>query len=83
LRALGYQAIAVPADVTQRDQVEAAVEAVISAFGELHILVNNAGVTRDNLLFKMTDADWTTRRSSVVTISLMLPQRCGRLKLGR
>ena len=60
LRALGYEAIALSADVTQRDQVKSAVEAIISAFGGLHILVNNAGVTRDNLLFKMTDDDWTT-----------------------
>jgi 3-oxoacyl-[acyl-carrier protein] reductase len=35
------------------------VDAVVAEFGGLQILVNNAGVTRDNLLFKMTDDDWT------------------------
>jgi 3-oxoacyl-[acyl-carrier protein] reductase len=55
----GGKAIGVGADVSKRDQVEAAVEQVASEFGGLHILVNNAGVIRDNLLFKMTDDDWT------------------------
>jgi 3-oxoacyl-[acyl-carrier protein] reductase len=56
----GAEAIPVSADVSQRDQVEAAIAAVVAGFGGLHILVNNAGVLRDNLLFKMTDDDWTT-----------------------
>jgi 3-oxoacyl-[acyl-carrier protein] reductase len=56
----GAEAIPVSADVPQRDQVEAAIAAVVARFGGLHILVNNAGVLRDNLLFKMTDDDWTT-----------------------
>ena len=38
--------------------VEAAVERVVSELGGIHVLVNNAGITRDNLLFKMTDDDW-------------------------
>lgn len=55
----GGKAIAVEADVTDRAAVSAAVEQTVAAFGGLHILVNNAGVTRDNLLFKMTDEDWS------------------------
>ena len=55
----GGRAIGLGADVSKRDQVETAVARVAEEFGGLHILVNNAGVIRDNLLFKMTDEDWT------------------------
>jgi 3-oxoacyl-[acyl-carrier protein] reductase len=56
----GGIAIGIGADVCDRTQVQAAVDRVVSELGALHILVNNAGVTRDNLLFKMTDDDWST-----------------------
>ena len=56
----GGHAIGLACDVTDRGQVQAAVDAVVAEFGGLHILVNNAGVLRDNLLFKMSDDDWTT-----------------------
>jgi 3-oxoacyl-[acyl-carrier protein] reductase len=59
ITAAGGQAIMIAADVSDRDQVRAAVDELVGAFGGLHILVNNAGVTRDNLLFKMTEDDWT------------------------
>jgi 3-oxoacyl-[acyl-carrier protein] reductase len=55
----GGTAIGIAADVTSRTQVQAAVDQVVAEYGGLHILVNNAGVIRDNLLFKMTDDDWT------------------------
>ena len=57
---IGGTAIALGADVSKADQVQAAVDQVAAEFGGLHILVNNAGVLRDNLLFKMTEEDWTT-----------------------
>ena len=57
--ASGGSAIGLGADVSQRDQVQAAVDTLVAEFGGVHILVNNAGVLRDNLLFKMTDDDWT------------------------
>jgi 3-oxoacyl-[acyl-carrier protein] reductase len=60
INASGGEAISVAADVTDRGEVTAAVEATVARFGGVQILVNNAGVTRDNLLFKMTDEDWTT-----------------------
>jgi 3-oxoacyl-[acyl-carrier protein] reductase len=56
----GGRAIAVGADVSKADQVEAAVEKVAADLGEPTVLINNAGVTRDNLLFKMTENDWDT-----------------------
>jgi 3-oxoacyl-[acyl-carrier protein] reductase len=56
----GGRALAVGADVSDAEQVQAAVERVAAELGPPTVLVNNAGVTRDNLLFKMTDADWDT-----------------------
>jgi 3-oxoacyl-[acyl-carrier protein] reductase len=54
----GGKAIAVGADVSNADQVQAAVERVAAELGEPTVLINNAGVTRDNLLFKMSETDW-------------------------
>jgi 3-oxoacyl-[acyl-carrier protein] reductase len=54
----GGRAIAVGADVSVADQVKAAVDRVVAELGEPTVLVNNAGVTRDNLLFKMSENDW-------------------------
>ena len=54
----GAKAIGIGCDVSNTESAEAAVERVVTELGGIHILVNNAGVTRDNLLFKMTDDDW-------------------------
>jgi 3-oxoacyl-[acyl-carrier protein] reductase len=54
----GGRAVAVGADVSQADQVEAGVEKVAAELGPPVVLVNNAGILRDNLLFKMTEDDW-------------------------
>src|SRR5215467_11876013 len=56
----GGKARAVGADVTDPGAVQAAVERVAAELGSPTVLINNAGVTRDNLLFKMTDEDWDT-----------------------
>jgi 3-oxoacyl-[acyl-carrier protein] reductase len=56
----GGRALAVAADVSKTDEVNAAVERVAAELGEPTVLVNNAGITRDALLFKMTDEDWDT-----------------------
>ena len=54
----GGRALAIGADVSKTDQVQAAVDRVATELGEPTVLVNNAGIIRDNLLFKMTDEDW-------------------------
>jgi 3-oxoacyl-[acyl-carrier protein] reductase len=56
----GGSALAVGADVSDSAAVTAAVARVADALGAPTVLVNNAGVLRDNLLFKMSDDDWDT-----------------------
>ncbi|CRK57340.1 3-oxoacyl-[acyl-carrier protein] reductase [Alloactinosynnema sp. L-07] len=58
IEAEGGTAMAVGADVSKSDQVDAAVAKVAEALGAPTVLVNNAGILRDNLIFKMTDDDW-------------------------
>lgn len=54
----GGRAVAVAADVADAEQVETALARVTAELGTPTVLVNNAGITRDNLLFKMTEIDW-------------------------
>src|SRR5258708_2550234 len=79
---------AVGADVSQADQVAAGVEKVVAELGPPAVLVNNAGVIRDNMLFKMTDLDWDTVMGvhlrgaflmSRATQKYMVDQRFGRI----
>ncbi len=52
------KAVGIGCNVGVAASVEAAVGRVLEELGGLHVLVNNAGITRDNLLFKMTEDDW-------------------------
>jgi 3-oxoacyl-[acyl-carrier protein] reductase len=58
ITALGGSALPVGVDVADEESVEHAVAHVAEALGAPTVLVNNAGITRDNLLFKMTTGDW-------------------------
>ncbi len=58
ISAAGGRALAVSVDVADAAGVETAVAEVADALGAPTVLVNNAGITRDNLLFKMTEDDW-------------------------
>ena len=58
ITAAGGRALAVGADVSDADAVDAAVARVADELGAPTVLVNNAGILRDNLLFKMTVDDW-------------------------
>ncbi|WP_169948999.1 glucose 1-dehydrogenase [Microbispora sp. H11081] len=54
----GGRAVAFGCDVSDGAQVEALVPGVVAEFGRIDVLVNNAGLTRDNLLFRMSEDDW-------------------------
>jgi 3-oxoacyl-[acyl-carrier protein] reductase len=60
IEAAGGRGLAVGADVSDADQVQAAVDRIAAELGGPTVLVNNAGVLRDNMLFKMSDSDWDT-----------------------
>lgn len=60
IESAGGRALGIGCDVVDAQQVSDAITAVREALGGPHILVNNAGVIRDNLLFKMTEDDWDT-----------------------
>jgi 3-oxoacyl-[acyl-carrier protein] reductase len=54
----GGQAMAIEADVASFDQAESVVASVTESFGDLHILINNAGINRDGVVWKMTEEMW-------------------------
>ncbi|HKC27692.1 MAG TPA: SDR family NAD(P)-dependent oxidoreductase, partial [Jatrophihabitans sp.] len=60
LESHGAKAVFVPGDVSERETADAMVAAATEHFGGLHVVVNNAGVTRDRMLFNMTDDEWDT-----------------------
>ncbi|MGV9453801.1 3-oxoacyl-ACP reductase FabG [Streptomyces sp. NPDC003635] len=60
VKAAGGKALPVACDVRDGDRVAAAVARIAEELGPPTVLVNNAGVLRDNLLFKMADEDWDT-----------------------
>jgi len=54
----GGEATLVQGDVSNRDDAERLIETAIQQYGRIDVLVNNAGITRDQLLMRMTDEDW-------------------------
>lgn len=54
----GGEALAIQADVSQQPEAQRLIDETVKAFGKLEILVNNAGITRDNLIMRMSESDW-------------------------
>ncbi len=66
LREKGVKAEMFEADVASLDSVTAMIEAVIKEFGKIDILVNNSGITRDNIILRMKEVEW----DSVISVNL-------------
>ncbi|MCH1979035.1 3-oxoacyl-[acyl-carrier-protein] reductase [Lawsonibacter sp. OA9] len=86
--ALGAKAAAMRCDVSKTDEVKALVDAALQQFGAVHILVNNAGITRDGLLMTMKEDAWdqvldTNLKGAFLTMKAvartMMKQRYGRI----
>lgn len=86
IKAKGVNAKAMKFDVSDKEQVESAVAEILAEFGRIDVLVNNAGITRDNLIIRMDDAAWeaviNTNLNSVFyvtkpVVKVMMKQRSG------
>ena len=77
IRAMGPKAVAIQADVTDFDQVQAMVKQVMETFGQIDILVNNAGITRDKTLKNMSRDNW----DEVIHVNLGSLFNCTKLVL--
>lgn len=84
----GSQAAAFQADVSDFSQCETLIKFAIQHFGDLHILINNAGITRDGLIMMMSETDWdqvidtnlkSTFACSKVAVRHMMRKRYGRI----
>ncbi|MGV4925194.1 3-oxoacyl-ACP reductase FabG [Streptomyces sp. BHT-5-2] len=76
ITAAGGKAVAIGCDVSDGDQVAAAVERVAGELGAPTVLVNNAGVLRDNLLFKMSETDWDTVMNVHLRGAFLMSRAC-------
>jgi acetoacetyl-CoA reductase len=88
LTALGAKSLRLKADVSDAKQARELVQSVVKSWGRLDVLVNNAGITRDKTLRKMTDEDWlaviNTNLNSVyygvmAAMPTMIEQNYGRI----
>lgn len=88
IRALGRQARAVGGDMTEAETSQKLVDTCLEAYGRVDVLVNNAGMTRDNLILRMSEEDFESVLAANLTgpwrlqkavIRPMMKQRSGRI----
>src|SRR5436853_7891044 len=88
ITAAGGKAAAFAMDVADEEQVKSGIKSAIAQFGKIDVLVNNAGITRDQLVMRMKRADWDAVLNTNLTsaylciqqvIGSMIKQRWGRI----
>lgn len=72
IKKMGYEAMGFKMDVTDRAEIDAVIAAAVTQFGRLDCIVNNAGITADNTLLKLTEAEW----DRVININLKGVYNC-------
>ena len=77
IRAGGGRAVGVSVDVTDRQRIDAMVRTALDEYGRIDVLVNNAGIVRDQLALRMSPADW----DAVVATNLTAAFTCARAVL--
>ncbi|MCW2278418.1 3-oxoacyl-[acyl-carrier-protein] reductase [Heliophilum fasciatum] len=86
--AMGGQAVLLQGDIASASQVDGLMQQLMTAFGRIDVLVNNAGVTRDNLVMRLKEEDWQTVVDtnlkgaflcSKAASKVMMKQRYGRI----
>jgi len=80
ITAAGGQAAAFPLDVADEEQVKTSIKSALGQLGKIDILINNAGITRDQLVMRMKRADWdavleTNLTSAYLCIQQVIPSR--------
>ena len=84
----GYEAFAIKADVSNADDVQALIKETVAKYQTLDIMVNNAGITRDTLMIRMSEKDWDLVLDinlkgaflmTQATAKVMMKQRSGRI----
>lgn len=75
VKALGRKSTGIVCDVSRPDDVESMFQGVVESLGGAHVLVNNAGITRDGLIVRMSDEDW----ASVIAVNLTGTFNCCRV----
>lgn len=74
VKKLGRKVLAIQANVSKSDEVQKMIDDAVKEFGRIDILVNNAGITKDGLLMRMKDEDW----SSVIDTNLTGVYNCSK-----
>ena len=74
IEGLGQRCLVRQADVSYSDQADELIKAVVDEMGSLYMLINNAGITRDNLLMRLKDDDW----DDVLRVNLKGAFNCAR-----